>query len=114
MNLVKRTASFFSELYKHIQTKKHKKQIELNENTTSSFKKMKWVKEVPKISAYYWAKYKDEDDWLDGIPEIVYLCFNGHWYVYRPGYLNKFPVTDFVAWSNKYIENKELEDEQTN
>lgn len=58
-----------------------------------------WKKDHPKISAYYWAVPKDERDWLDGTPEIVYVYFDGKWSVFRPGMKEASKFEDFLAWS---------------
>jgi len=72
---------------------------------------MKWTKEVPKTSAYYWAKPKGQDMWLDACPEIVYLYFDGHWSVYRPGLKEHFSVSSIAEWSDEYIPILEFEEE---
>lgn len=69
---------------------------------------MKWVdkpqlKNGMYLSAYYWAKYKNEEDWLDGIPEMVYLYYDGKYSVYRPGIREKFNISDFTSWSDEHF-----------
>lgn len=60
-----------------------------------------WKSEPPTIAGYYQALPKDRDSWLDGTPEIVYVIFDGHWHVLRPGCYKHYKFTDFIGWGEQ-------------
>lgn len=64
---------------------------------------MIWTNKKPEYWEYYWAKFKDEDNWLDGSPEIVKVYFDGKISVFRPGDNKRYKLEDFTEWSVDYI-----------
>lgn len=53
---------------------------------------------MPKLQGYFFATPKDSRDWLCGIPEVVYVYFDGKWSVIRPGESRGAYLNDFTHW----------------
>jgi hypothetical protein len=59
---------------------------------------MIWIKTAPKLCGYYHAIPRNRDDWLDAVPEIVYVYFDGKWSAIRPGISRGALLSDFGYW----------------